>query len=274
MSNFLKRTFTASLFVIVLIGCTLAGKYSLSALFFFVTVIGLWEFYSLAEKNTDNHPQKIMGILLGAFIYILIAAYSFNIIPLKLFVAIVPLIFFVFISELFFKKTFPFRNIAYTLLGPIYVAVPFSLINYIGINSGTKEYHPEYILGIYFILWANDTGAFLVGSKIGKTKLLERVSPGKTWEGSAGGALLGFIVTYIISIYFSDNSLKVLEWFVIGFILIVIGTMGDLVESMLKRSKNVKDSGTLLPGHGGILDRFDSLILSLPFIYFYLVLKG
>ena len=204
MSNFFKRTITGCLFVIVLIGCTVISQYTLAALFFLVTILGLWEFYSLAEKQPENRSQKLYGILLGATIYILSTTYLFNIIPARSFVLIVPLVFFVFIRELFLKHTFPFRNIAYTLLGLIYVAVPLSLINYIGVDPETKEYQSHYILGIYFILWANDTGAYLVESKIGKTNLLERVSPGKTWEGSIGGALLSFAVAYIISLYFSD----------------------------------------------------------------------
>jgi phosphatidate cytidylyltransferase len=152
------------------------------------------------------------------------------------------------------------------LLGILYVALPFSLLNHILTLSGV--YNFQILFGCWFILWSNDTGAYLAGSAFGKNKLMPRVSPGKSWEGSIGGAIIAYLIAWIISSWYT--SINILDWFVIATILIVIGTLGDLVESLYKRSLNVKDSGTLLPGHGGILDRFDSLILAIPFVFFYL----
>ncbi|HEY0029982.1 MAG TPA: phosphatidate cytidylyltransferase, partial [Bacteroidia bacterium] len=171
--------------------------------------------------------------------------------------------------ELFTKAQNPFRNIAFTILGIIYVAVPFSLLNYLVVYNGSYNY--QLLFGFFFILWCNDSGAYLAGSAFGKHKLFPRVSPGKSWEGSVGGAIASYIVVLIISGWYTSISLR--DWIVIAAILIVIGTLGDLVESLLKRSKNVKDSGTLLPGHGGVLDRFDSLLMATPFVFTYLYLS-
>jgi phosphatidate cytidylyltransferase len=178
----------------------------------------------------------------------------------------------------------PFNNIALTLTGIFYVGVPFAMLNgiaYPGIKAGTGEwtgtiiptsdYNPHILLGMIFMIWANDTGAYLIGSKFGKHKLFERISPGKTWEGSFGGAFFAVLIAFIISIYFKD--IELMDWMIISSIVIVFGTLGDLVKSLLKRSIGVKDSGTILPGHGGILDRFDSIIMASPFVLLYIVLR-
>jgi len=180
----------------------------------------------------------------------------------------IPVLFLIFIFELYLKAENPFQNIACTLLGIIYVALPFSLLNYI--TTTTQTYSYELLFGFFFIIWSCDSGAYLVGSTIGKHKLFPRISPGKTWEGSIGGAIISYGVAYLISGWYT--SIDRIDWMVIATILIVIGTIGDLVESLFKRSINVKDSGTILPGHGGILDRFDSLIMSAPFVFTYLYL--
>jgi phosphatidate cytidylyltransferase len=267
MNNFTKRALTALVFVLVLIGCILANQLTFSLLFLFFTIIGMWEFYAISHLG-ENNPQKYFGIFLGVSIFIaftLIAMNKQNALILLLFL---PLFYFVFVIELYRKRNNPFRNIAFTILGIFYVAVPFGLLNFISVNQYTGTYEPRILIGIMLILWASDTGAYLVGSKIGKRKLFERISPKKSWEGSFGGALLSLIAAYVVSRLFSVFPTK--HWFMIAFIIVVMGTLGDLVESLYKRSKNVKDSGTLLPGHGGILDRFDSLLLASPFIYTYL----
>lgn len=270
MSNFVKRTLTAAVFVAVLLGCTYWGQATFQILFFVITVLGVWEFYKLAEIG-DNQPQKIIGTIAGAFLFASTAAVASKMLSASILLINIPVLFIVFIAELYTKAANPFKNIAFTLLGVFYVALPFSLLNYITTYTNTYSY--EIIFGFFFILWSNDTGAYLTGSAIGKNKLFPRVSPGKSWEGSAGGAVFSYVVAYIISGWYT--SITRIDWMVIATILIVIGTLGDLVESLLKRSINVKDSGTLLPGHGGILDRFDSLILASPFVFAYLYcLKG
>lgn len=267
MNNFTQRALTALFFVATLIGCILFGQVSFSILFLGFCCVGLWEFYSISLLG-DNKPQKIVGLLLGAAIFI-----AFSLIAMKLqnpliLLYFLPLIYLVFIAELFRKMKNPFRNIAFTFLGIVYVALPFSLLNLIAVSNREGVYDPSILIGILLILWASDTGAYLVGSRIGKRKLFERISPKKSWEGSFGGALLSLIAAYLNAKFFPVFSPA--DWYVIAFLIVIMGTFGDLVESLYKRSKNVKDSGTILPGHGGILDRFDSLILASPFIYTYL----
>ncbi len=266
MNNFVKRTLTATVFVAVLLGCTL-NQYSFSALFFVITILGVWEFYTLSEKE-GSKPQKLIGTIAGALLFASNALVCMDFFNPRILLINIPVVFFIFIIELYSKAENPFKNIAFTLLGIIYVALPFSLLNYLTSYHTTYSY--QLLFGFFFILWSNDSGAYLTGSAIGKHKLFPRVSPGKTWEGSVGGAILSYIVAFIISGWYT--SISIIDWMAIATILIVIGTFGDLVESLFKRSINVKDSGNILPGHGGILDRFDSLIMATPFVFTYLYL--
>ena len=267
MTNFTKRALTALVFVVVLIGSIVFDHISFSLLFLFFTVVGIWEFYSISLMG-ENNPQKYYGTFLGVVVFIVFTLISMGKLSMSYLLLFLPLLYFIFVIELFRKNKNPFRNIAFTILGVVYVALPFSLLNFVSTSTILGEYEPRILIGILLILWASDTGAYLVGSRIGKRKLFERVSPKKSWEGSFGGALLSLIAAYVDSKLF--DVLPVSHWFVIAFIIVVMGTLGDLVESLYKRSKNIKDSGTILPGHGGILDRFDSLLLATPFIYTYL----
>lgn len=265
MNNFTKRALTGTVFVTVLLGCTYWSQTSFAILFFIISILGVWEFYGLAEK-TNARPQKITGTLVAASVFISTVLVAMGYFTPSFLLINIPLIFSVFIAELYSKASDPFKNIAFTLIGVVYVAVPFALLNFITLVDGNYTY--QMLFGFFFILWSNDTGAYLAGSALGKNKLFARVSPGKSWEGSIGGAILSFIVAFFISGWFT--SITMFDWMVIASILIVIGTLGDLVESLFKRSIGVKDSGTILPGHGGILDRFDSLILASPFVFTYL----
>lgn len=267
MNNFFKRALTAGAFVAVLLGCTYYSQISFSVLFLIITILGVWEFYILSEKGA-NKPQRVLGTFVGAILFISASMVCMAYSDIRLLIINLPFIFLIFIVELFSRSQNPFRNIAFTILGVIYVALPFALLNYLVIYTGV--YSHQLLFGFFFILWSNDTGAYLAGSAFGKNKLFPRVSPGKSWEGSIGGAIVSYIVAFIISGWYTDVNIT--DWMVIATILIVIGTIGDLVESLYKRSKNVKDSGNLLPGHGGILDRFDSLILATPFVFTYLYL--
>lgn len=269
----LTRAITGTFFVLILLVSMYFGQLSSFVLFFVIVLFGTDEFYTLVKKSKEVKPIKIIGILISIFLFSVIALVVQNKIEAKFFVVPLALSFLVFLIELYRKSNLPFINISYTLLASIYVALPFGLLYHLGYyqdNNFQSEFSHHILWGFFFILWANDTGAYLSGRFFGKHKLFERISPKKTWEGSIGGGILGIIVAYITSIYFTE--LNVTDWIIVALITIIFGGLGDLVESMLKRSLNIKDSGNILPGHGGILDRFDGLFLSVPFIYCYLVM--
>ena len=163
------------------------------------------------------------------------------------------------------------ENLAVNLLGILYVALPFSMLNTLTINEFTgNNYNYVFILSLFIFLWTNDTGAFVVGSLIGRNKLFERISPKKTWEGFIGGVIFAVLAAIIISMFYSEINRT--EWIIFAVLVAVFGTLGDLIESMIKRRLSIKDSSNLLPGHGGLLDRFDSTLLAVPVIFFYLKL--
>jgi phosphatidate cytidylyltransferase len=267
----LKRAITGLLFVITLLAGVYYGKYTSFFLFLTIIILGVDEFFNIAKKVKEIKPIKIWGILVGMITFNILALIAQQTIDFKYLFIIIPLIFLTFIIELYRKKEHPFINISYTILGTLYIVVPFAMLYHLGFYSNSvfqDEYSYQIIIGFFIMLWANDTGAYLAGKYLGKHKLFERISPKKTWEGSLGGGLLSIALGYIISLYFTNLNLE--NWIVISIIIVVFGGIGDLVESMLKRSIGVKDSGNILPGHGGILDRFDGLLISVPFVYFYL----
>ena len=212
--------------------------------------------------------MKSLGIILGLFINALTLMVEKELLPHEYLYLIFPLVSLTFFIKLY-KKTDkkPFTGVAYTYLGIFYVAVPFSLLN-LAVFSVDAVYHYEILVGCILILWASDTGAYFAGTRFGKTKLFERVSPKKSWEGFIGGAFSALIVAFVISNYFL--VLEDWKWLVIAGIIIIAGTYGDLIESLFKRSIEIKDSGSVLPGHGGFMDRFDGLLLSAPFITAFL----
>ncbi|OFY38996.1 MAG: hypothetical protein A2275_13195 [Bacteroidetes bacterium RIFOXYA12_FULL_35_11] len=270
MNNLLTRTFTGALFALVLIGGIWFSRESFLIISLAIVSLGLWEFYSVC-KNETIFPQKILGIASG--VYLLASNFSFasGLTGPKIILPIIGFIFLIFVFELYRKKTQPFTNIAITLLGILWIALPVSLMNYI-VLTPTQEisYTPWILLGFFFLIWANDTGAYLFGITLGKHRLFERVSPKKSWEGSIGGAFVTFGVAYMISHFYTEISF--FDWLIVSVIVIICGTFGDLVESLFKRSINIKDSGNILPGHGGILDRFDSAFLAAPCVFMYLEL--
>lgn len=279
------RALTAVVFVAVLLSGIMFNYLSFSLLFLVVSVWGLYEFYQLAEK-LGARPYKAIGLISGALLFIfsiVINTYSYPSVSISSYYPVIfPLLFFIFIVGLLDKGTQTVLNIAYTLMGIVYAVIPFMLLLFISCQGTIAHsvidsnpwpyilttYNSHYVLGIILLIWASDTGAYLVGSLIGKSKLYERISPGKTWEGSIGAAILNVGCAYVISTWFPELALR--HWIVISVLVSIFGTTGDLVESMLKRQAGVKDSGKIMPGHGGILDRFDSLLFVSPFIYAYL----
>lgn len=265
LSNLQQRLIVGVLGAALFIGGIIFSEWSFFLLFLTITVLGTLEFYRLTGAAAIK-PNKVYGTLLAAGIFIAVFLIDKGYAPAKVLYLGLPGLFLVFVLELYRKKPQPFTNIAFTVLGVLYIAVPFSLLQLLGQLQGEYRWQP--ILGLMLLIWSSDTGAYIAGKNFGKNKLLERVSPGKTWEGWAGGTILTVLVGWGLAHFFHDLALY--QWIGIAVIVSVFGVLGDLTESLLKRSLGVKDSGTLLPGHGGILDRFDSLILAIPFIVAFL----
>ncbi|PCH68722.1 MAG: phosphatidate cytidylyltransferase [Bacteroidetes bacterium] len=266
MSNLVQRSITGILFVVLLVGATVWNQWSFVVMFMLITCISLWEFYKITEQQ-KIFPQKIYGILLGLAVFLSCNQYLSNGHNPTFLIAIVPLLFLIFIFELYRKSDNPFSNISFTLIGLLLIAVPFAALNYLAFGRD-GQYQSEMLIGYFLLLWTNDTAAYFIGSKFGEHRLFERISPKKSWEGFWSGFVFNLLIAYVISQYI--NTLNLYQWLTMAVIVTVAGTYGDLVESSFKRSINYKDSGNILPGHGGILDRFDSLLLSAPFVAVYL----
>jgi phosphatidate cytidylyltransferase len=270
-----KRAITAVIFVAVMFAGLLSGKESFAALFGVITALCLWEFFDMVFEDGRRRDltRKIMAIFFGMLPYTTVTLLHLNALglaPQQLFLvsfALLPMVFLCFIFELFSKSEHPFHNVALTLLGMTYISAPFSMLNLISYDG--NQFSPNIVMGLLFLIWSNDTGAYIVGSQLGRTKLLPRISPKKTWEGFFGGFALTFLVAWGLSTIFKE--IRTEHWLVLAGISSIFGTIGDLVESMLKRSFEVKDSGSLLPGHGGFLDRFDAFLFLVPFATAYLL---
>ena len=262
------RAITAFFFTIVMLASLLNG-YTFTGFYLILSVLALLEFYKMI-KIGGIYPHKTIGVISAAIIFLANAAYYFFQYELKYLLLIIPLLFAIFILELYKKNKSPFANISYTFVGFIYVTIPFCFFFSLGFLADTNNYSFHLPLAFLLLLWASDTGAYLFGVKFGKTRLFERHSPKKSWEGFFGGMFTSVLVSYFISIPFTEMSPFI--WGGMAILIVSFGTLGDLVESMLKRSLDVKDSGTFLPGHGGFLDRFDGLLIAAPIVYVYLYL--
>ncbi len=276
MGGLMQRVWTAIIFVLVMIGGLFISQYTYIALFTLVAAGCLWEFYglTLAEQEGPGKGRRWMGVLLGLIPFWVTSTWFTGLLPAAInpfllgFVLFIPLVFLFFLYEMSTHSEKPFANIAYIITGIVYIGIPFALLNFIAFYE--NQYQPRLVFGVLLLCWTNDTAAYFVGSKIGKTPLLPRISPKKTWEGSLGGAFITLIMTWILY-RFTPFDLSLLLALLFGIIVIIFGSLGDLVESMLKRSVKVKDTGTLLPGHGGLLDRFDAFIFLIPFAVAFLL---
>lgn len=270
MSNFFKRTITGILFVVLIVSSIIVSRYLFAAVFLAATVIGLYEFFSL-NKSENISALKLVGIIVGSVVYILLALSANDLINEKFLFLNIPFLLILFIIELFEKNDDHLLKISYVITGIIYIAVPFGILNYYYQSEFLKEGDLYIILlGFFVLVWIHDVFAYLVGSTIGRHKLFPRISPRKTWEGSFGGLAFTILCAYFLHDLLGGLLKK--EWIIMAVIIVLFGTFGDLVESMIKRVSNVKDSGTLLPGHGGVLDRFDAVLFASPAVYFYLLL--
>jgi len=269
VKNLITRTITGVLLVAAILGAIFVSKLVFAALFFPVCALALWEFYTILQSYSN--PQKYPGLAAGLIVYTVLSLYAFGMAGPKWLAMLIPVIFFLFIFELFSKNPRPIDNLALTFLGIIYIALPLSLLNFFFASPFVDQSGlPTLPAGVFIITWLSDTGAYLVGKQFGRYKLYDRISPKKTWEGVAGGVVVAYLCGYGMT--FFDQVLNLFHWMVVTTLIIIFGTLGDLIESKFKRSLDLKDSGNLLPGHGGMLDRFDTIFLSIPFIYFYILI--
>ena len=280
MKNLMVRTLSGLVLVAVFVGAVLGSQWSFGALLLLILVGGQTEFYKLA-RETGLSPQRWMGLAVGVLLFALnfIVFRQFSrsvtdeaggaVLYLLLYIGL--LLPTLFVCELFRRSATPLANLGATLLGVLYVAVPLSLLLYVPVLAGDGVWRPETVLCYIFIIWANDVFAYLVGMTFGRHRLCERLSPKKSWEGFFGG-LAGAVATGLAAAYALDANYWV--WGGLALVASLSGVAGDLVESMFKREAGVKDSGQGIPGHGGVLDRFDALLLSAPYVFLYLLLVG
>ncbi|MFD2598112.1 phosphatidate cytidylyltransferase [Sphingobacterium corticis] len=264
----LQRAITGSIFVAVLIGSVLFGPLSFTIFFSLVGVGCLYEFFGMVRQQQDVLPVRSLGLLAAIFLATALGWNHLQDLPIKYILSAIPIFCAIFIIPLYRGNAKPFHDISYTLGGLLYATAPFLCFVALGFVRG--DYQPYIPLGFLFMLWSNDTGAYLVGRSFGRTKLFERISPNKTWEGFIGGLIFAVAVSAVMAHF--HPILPLWQWIAIGLTIGIFGTLGDLVESMLKRTLGVKDSGNILPGHGGLLDRFDGLLISAPLVYVFLAL--
>lgn len=231
------------------------------------------EFYKLVEKS-GSKPRKNAGLAMGVIFFLICFGMVSSLLPIKSYLIFIPALTILFLFEVFSERSGILQNSAITFTGFVYVAVPFSLMNFI-VHPGYPNYpvfNSSVLIGVFLIVWIYDSMAYMSGSKFGKHKLNKKISPNKSWEGCIGGTIFALITGVVNSYFFIQLSM--IEWLFLSFLVVVFGTLGDLFESIIKRRLHVKDSGTMLPGHGGLLDRFDSLLFVIPVVYVWLSLSG
>jgi phosphatidate cytidylyltransferase len=270
LNNLIKRTRTGIALALIITLATSMGVISFILLILTINLLTLYEFYQLF-RSAILIPRKTEGIILSLSILISITIFINGTSDQDVLLINIPLVFTIFIFELYLKADSPFLNLAVTFLGIICITIPLCFfISVAVLPVGHGRYDPQMVLGYFFILWASDSGAYFIGKYFGRHHLFERISPKKTWEGSIGGMASALIIAYITSYFFTTINYS--TWIIMAFIIVVTGTFGDLIKSLMKRSLHLKDSGTILPGHGGMLDRFDTMLGSAPFVYCYLIL--
>lgn len=268
LKKLLTRSISGLVYCLVIVGCILCEQYGVLALAALLIILACVEFAKISRDLSDKTLPALILDIAGC----LSLCVWFFVYPLVIWVAIMTVRFIV---ELYSGSGRPLKNLAHSMMSQIYIGMPMALMTGIA-----WIFHPMIILAIFLLLWINDTGAFIVGSMLGRHKLFERVSPKKTWEGFLGGMAFSLAASVLFSMYCSDFfGLGAIRgdtgsWIGLGIVISIFGTWGDLVESMIKRSLGIKDSGHIIPGHGGILDRIDSLLLSLPAasVYFAIII--
>ena len=280
LKNFIVRAISGVVMFAVVLGAILGSKWTFGALVMLIALGGEWEFYRFAEK-AGYKPQRLIGLFAGAMAVTIAFALMMEITggnapaPMMTLAAVLGVAFVIltplsFICELYRKSETPIANIASTMMGVVYVALPMALLLFIPMLLSPEKWQPWTVIFYIFIIWANDVFAYLFGITLGKHRLFERISPKKSWEGFFGGLLGAMAMGYVAATVLDGN---IVVWVGMALVAAISGVFGDLVESLFKRSVDVKDSGNIIPGHGGWLDRFDALILSVPFVFVYLLIS-
>lgn len=272
-NNFIQRAITGILFVAVLVGCILYDPLTFGALFVIISALAIREFGHLLNQTGGVSINKTITMLGGAYLFLAVMGFCIDAVGgSKIFIPYLLLVLYLIISELYRKKENPVLNWAYSMLSQLYIALPFAMLNVLAFQNDPEtssvSYNPILPLSIFIFIWLNDTGAYCVGSLIGKHRLFERISPKKSWEGSIGGGVLAIASAFVLAHFFP--FITMMEWAGLALVVVVFGTWGDLTESLLKRQLKIKDSGNILPGHGGVLDRFDSALMAIPAAVVYL----
>lgn len=274
--NLIVRTITGILFVAVMVSGFLNAM-AMMLLFCIITGLTLWEYTGLVNNYVaDTTVNRFISTVGGVYLFIAVGAWASGIVTgFAVLVPYILTIIYLLISELYTKSANAVADWAYTMLGQLYIALPLALINILAFPVQDIQYYDMYLpLSVFILLWCNDAGAYCVGSLIGKHKLFPRISPGKTWEGSIGGGIIALIgagiIGYLVNSGEEAHLLNIWQWFGLAVVVVVFGTWGDLVESLFKRTIGVKDSGNILPGHGGMMDRFDSSLMAIPAAVIYL----
>lgn len=272
------RAATGLVFGAIMIGSTIASPYTCAALFIIIGICCLWEYTDITNREDTSDPimafiRKMLTVILGILPAITVIGLTQDLVSLETVkhqsALLLPIIFGLFVFELFSKAEKPFDQIGRLLLAIVYIGIPIALVEMITLSQ--MQYGRYLVLAMLFIVWASDSFAYLGGSKIGKTPFFKRISPKKTWEGIVCGVIGAMVFGYICSLIFPAVEYTLGQWLIIAIVGCVFGILGDLVESMLKRSLGIKDSGTILPGHGGFLDRFDAFLILVPFVVFTII---
>ena len=276
MKNFIVRTITAVFFVAAIVTSFLNPR-AMVLLFSIVTGMTIWEFAGLVNDRPFISINRFISTVSGVYLFLAMAGYNSGLTPATVFIPYLVSIIYLMVAELYLKAKDPVNNWAYTMMSQLYIALPLSLLNVLAFRSNGYDIQYTYLmpLSVFVFLWINDAGAYICGSLLGRHKLFPRISPGKSWEGSIGGGLL-VVVAAVLVWYFTDQydvndlGMTACEWAGLGIVVVLFGTWGDLIESLFKRTLGIKDSGNVLPGHGGMLDRFDSSLLAIPAAVVYL----
>lgn len=280
MNNLFRRTITGIFLIIIVLGGIWLHPVSCLLIGGALLIASIYEYYKLVS-STGISLQKAAGLITAISVYIISVFVAAGMLNSIFYLIVLAQLLLIIIAELFRKEDRPFDALSHTVFGIFLISAPFSLFPYMTFGfkgpetllpSAITDFSPGLILGFFILSWSFDTGAYLFGSSFGKHKLMKRISPEKSWEGLIFGLIVTILIAWPVSLWIQFPGTA--GWIIIGIIIAVTGTLGDLAESMLKRSVGVKDSGCWLPGHGGILDRFDSLIMSLPFVFFYIILFG